>query len=131
LGKDEQKIGGFKMSGRQKTCEERIDQELKRRIHDFELALDGKFKELTGDSPSEEYDFVDWINEYALAYSDDPYYRGKRLELSYGGPQDYFVFHENGQITYHFLDWFDGAKRPLFGYDLEIMEQVRDWLGDY
>ena len=117
---------------RQKTCEERIGKELKGRIHDFELALKGNFKKLTEDNDlPEEYDFIDWINEYALAYNDDPEYRGKRLELSYGGPQDYFVFHENGQITYHFLDWFDGAKRYLFDHDLKVMEQVRDLLGEY
>jgi len=103
------------MTDTNKKCEERIDEELKERIKEFEQGL-------------KEKDFIEWINNNALAYCDDPEYRGKRLELSWGGPQDYFVFHDDGTISYHFLDWFDGAKRYLYGRDLEIMEQVRDGL---
>ena len=42
-----------------------------------------------------------------------------KLELSWGGPQDYFVFEYDPRtgdlvrITYHYLDWFDGAKRDI------------------
>lgn len=107
-----------------KSCKGRIDKELKERIEDFKNALEGKY-------PNEEEfeDFLEWLNCYALAYDDDPYYRAKRLELSYGGPQDYFLFfydQEGGRyrIEYHFLDWFDGAERVLEGDDFEIMKEV-------
>jgi hypothetical protein len=106
------------------TCAERIGKELRGRIEDFEAALRGEY-------PEGRYeDFIEWINEYALAYSDDPYYRAKRLELSWGGPQDYFLFFEDGTIEYWFLDWFDGAKLVLSGHDYEVMAQVRDILNE-
>lgn len=107
---------------REEKCSQRIEKELRGRIQDFKAALEEAEKE-------EDFDFYDWINENALAYDDDPYYRAKRLELSYGGPQDYFLFFEDGTIEYHFLDWFDGAKITLEGEDYKIMEQVRDLLG--
>jgi hypothetical protein len=54
------------------TCAERIGKELRGRIEDFEAALRGEY-------PEGRYeDFIEWINEYALAYSDDPHYRAKR-----------------------------------------------------
>jgi hypothetical protein len=92
---------------------------LRSRIEDFEAALRGEYE-----------DFIEWINEYALAYSDDPHYRAKRLELSYGGPQDYFLFFEDGTIEYRFLDWFDGATLTLSGHDYDVMAQVRDILNE-
>jgi hypothetical protein len=104
-----------------KSCAERIEKELRGRIQDFKEALEEAEKE-------EDFNFIDWVNEYALAYYDDSYYRAKRLELSYGGPQDYFLFFEDTTIEYHFLDWFDGAKITLEGEDYKIMEQVHDYL---
>jgi len=111
---------------KQKTCQERIEAELKGRISDFEKALKGDYS-FQGEGYEYE-DFIEFINSYALAYEDDPHYRGKRLELSWGGPQDYFVFFEDGSITYHFLDWFDGAEVKLYGHNLEVMEAVREYL---
>jgi hypothetical protein len=95
------------------SCEQRIKQELRQRIADFRQALAGKFG-----------DFIDWINEYALAYDKDTKTGAKRLELSYGGPQDYFEFFPDGTIKYYFLDWFDGASVELHGRDYEVMSKV-------
>lgn len=106
---------------KQESCEERIDRALASRIDDFKNALNGKYPD------GEHYeDFVDWLNSYALAYEDDPYYRAKKLELSWGGPADYFLFFEDGTIEYHYQDWFDGAKRELDGRDYDIMQEVYD-----
>ena len=110
----------------EKTCKDRIEAELEDRISDFEKALKGDYS-FQGEGYDYE-DFFEFINSYALAYTDDSHNRGKRLELSYGGPQDYFVFFEDGTIAYHFLDWFDGAEKTLYGNDLEVMEEVRDYL---
>ncbi len=99
------------MTNQQPTCKDRIENNLKERIAEFEEGLKAE-------------DFIEWLNDHILAFTDDPIYRAKRLELSYGGPQDYFIFHENGNIYYHFLDWEDGAKRELQGHDYEIMHQV-------
>ena len=112
-------------------CKDRIEQELEERIKDFKTALkrsekseDGSFT-IDGDDYE---DFISWINSYALAYAEDPHYRAMRLELSYGGPQDYFLFFDDGTIEYHFLDWFDGAEIILSGKDYEVMEKVKDYL---
>ena len=110
----------------EKSCEQRIDKELRGRIKDFRHALKEDWKYF---DDYEYEDFGDWLNQTALAYSDSPHYRAKCLELSCGGPQDYFLFFEDGTIEYHFLDWFDGAKRILEGDEYDTMKQVVDWLG--
>jgi len=98
------------MENRNIPCEERIDKELKERVEEFKEALKSE-------------DLTEWLNENALALSKTEIYR---LELSWGGTQDYFEFEfdtENKQlirITYHFLDWFDGAER-------EIKENTEEW----
>jgi len=85
------------------SCEQRIDEELKDRIKDFKKIIQSK-------------DPLEKINEYALALSKAVCYK---LELSWGGPQDYFIFEYDPEsrdlvhITYHFLDWFDGAERNI------------------
>ena len=113
-----------------KSCEERIDEHLRSRIEDFKHALksadenDGKVII----SDDEVYDdLIEWINNYALSYDDDPVYRAKRLELSWGGPSDGFRFFENADlIEYYFMDWFDGATRTLYGEDYNIMKEFYD-----
>ena len=113
---------------KQKSCEERIDEELRSRIADFKQALESA-KKNNGKVVKEDYTYeniTEWINSYALAYEDHPHYRAKKLELSYGGPQDYFLFFEDGTIEYHFLNWFDGAKKELYGKDKEIMKEIYD-----
>lgn len=66
-----------------------------------------------------------------VSIDDDPRYRAKRLELSYGGPQDYFLFFEDETIEYHYLDWYDGASTELSGDDYEVMKQIAEMLGVY
>lgn len=57
-----------------------------------------------------------------------------RIELSYGGPQDYILLDwdpEGKCFTggeYHYLDWFDGARRT-FGY--ELADQIGEAFGIY
>jgi hypothetical protein len=112
-----------KMGKKEKTCETRIDEELTDRIKDFEGALS---REKWPDEGGNE-DFIEWLNSNFLAYSDDIHYRAKRLELSWGGPQDYFLFFtEEDRIEYHFLDWLDRAVRTLDGEDYNTMKRVYD-----
>ena len=109
------------------SCEERIDKELEARIKDFKRALEERDEDGRVVIDGEVYeDIIEWLNTYALAYEDDPHYRAKRLELSWGGPSDYFLFFEDGDIEYRFLDWFDGASRKLTGEDYEIMKRFYD-----
>jgi len=94
-------------------CSERIDSELKRRV-----------KEIKGILKAE--DSIEELNNISLAYTDDPYYRAKRLELSWGGPADGFRFFEDGTIEYYFMDWFDGDKQELYGEDKDILQELYD-----
>ncbi|RKY03240.1 hypothetical protein DRP77_06585 [Candidatus Poribacteria bacterium] len=85
------------------SCEERIDEMLRERVGEFEEALESE-------------DPVEWLDENALALTRLEVYR---LELSWGGPQDYFEFFYDPEaealvdIAYHYLDWFDGAVRRV------------------
>jgi len=106
---------------REKKCEERIDNHLESTILDFTHALHEEWQD------GEEYeDFIEWLNSYCLNYASDPHFRAMKLELSWGGPSDFFLFFDDGTIEYHFQDWGDGAKRELYGNDLEIMSEVYD-----
>ena len=115
---------------KQKTCQEKIRKELQDRIdEEFKDAMkyfEGRHREEEeGQEYNEDYeDFGEWLSSISLDYSDDEVYRGKQLLLSTGGPEDYFIFFENGDITYHYNDWFDGAKIYLRGEDLDIMREV-------
>lgn len=90
-------------------CEDRIEGELKSRMKDLANAMktEEAFEEFTG---------------YILAISETKVYK---VELSWGGPQDYFKVEVNPEtkeiesISYHFLGWFDGAVRNLRGSDFE------------
>ena len=109
---------------RQLTCEERIDEKLTSRIDEFREALEEN-------GENEDFDLIDWLNDNALAYEKDPKYRAKRLELSWGGPADGFIFFEDGDIVYYFQDWFDGAERELDGEDYNIMREFYDYALNY
>lgn len=86
-----------------KSCEERIDEELKSRMEDIKAIVEAE-------------DPIEELNNRALALSRTVVYK---LEFSWGGPQDYFEFEydpeakELIEVRYYFLDWFDGASRTI------------------
>lgn len=91
-------------------CEDLIDEKLESRIENFEKVLEGE----------EEFNILD-STKYELY----------RVDISYGGPSDYFEFlydPENGELVevrYHYLDWGDGAERIITGgSDFEILEDI-------
>lgn len=74
---------------------------MKGRIKDFRNAQKGKYPD------GEHYDgFTEWINSYGLCFNEDPENEGfYKLELSYGGPSNGFVFIDNGYvIKYYFAN---------------------------
>ena len=122
------------MRDRNKRCSELIEDKLNERIADFKQALksyEEKGKVVTEDGYEYE-DVIDWIVDYSLGVYDDNYYRAKRLELSWGGPQDYFLyFPKLDRIEYHYLDWYDGASLVLDedGKAFKIMKEIFELLG--
>lgn len=94
------------MDTKQATCEERIDAQLQALEEDVTNILRGYYD-------GEDDGFEAW-NEYPLAVSTRLV---TKIELSWGGPSDFLtVEHDENHIygvTYHFQDWFDGAKREV------------------
>lgn len=43
-----------------------------------------------------------------------------KVLLSWGGPSDYFLIHKN-EATYHFQDWYDGARRLVDYADFQTL----------
>ena len=86
------------------SCEERIDSQL---ANLEESCADIVKIYYEGDEEGE------W-NNYPLAVTTR---QETKIELSWGGPSDFLsVIHEGADIlsvTYHFQDWFDGAKRDI------------------
>ena len=105
------------MSNPELTCEQRITEELANVAEVFTLYMeDSDFYEEGNDELPPFY-------EYGLDFSyvepntfNDQFVGYYRYQLSYGGPSDELRFHPDGQITYHFMDWFDGAKRYVTSY---------------
>ena len=86
-----------------------------------------------------ESDITDFMNEFHQErLSEMPLGISKiiqiKIELSWGGPQDYILldWDQEGKCwtggSYHYLDWYDGARRT-FGY--ELAEQIGEAFGIY
>lgn len=94
------------------TCAERIDENLARVAEDFTIYMeDDDVREEGNEDLPPFYEYgLDFSYVEPNTFNDQPvgYYR---YQLSWGGPSDELRFHPNGEITYHFIDWFDGAKK--------------------
>jgi len=87
----------------QPKCEDIIDEKLKDRLQDIENVLKAD-------------DVIGAFDELILALSKTVVYK---LELSYGGTQDYFEFEYDPvskqllEVRYYYLDWYDVAERRI------------------
>lgn len=98
------------------SCEERIPFRLESRLEDINDLL---FRENSGDETAS-----DEIFELPLGISE---YSVVRIDLSTGGPGDWFECHidKDGSIQvieYHFNDWFDHASLKLRDREFDIAE---------
>lgn len=108
------------MSDREKTCEERIAGQLARRLeamHSYVEPHDEGDKCQWCDGEHSDDEHYDRHAEYLLSIES---YRTVRIDLSTGGPGDWFEVqldsdNEPRRIEYHFNDWFDHAARTLDG----------------
>ena len=95
-------------------CAERIANELKKTAEVFTTYMNDSNVYENGNEdlpPFYEYGLsFDYVEPDSFTCQPIGYYR---YQLSWGGPSDELRFHHDGQITYHFMDWFDGAERDV------------------
>ena len=132
-----------------KTCEERINNEMAARFEDLnklsefqslspedqkELLEDYGYDYDPDDEDTNQDNIYEIISTYHLAVST---YKMVRIELSTGGPGDYLeliIDEEDKSLlkgTYHFVDWRDGATRPLNQDQLETIENLYSHIWEY
>ena len=117
----------------QKSCKERIREELRGRIQDLE-----KIFRIWQNGDEEVDPDLGSFGNYGLSFDYVPkgtfekQRRGYfRYQLSWGGPGDEFRFFvdetfEPVRIEYWFLDWFDGARIVLTGKDTDLLREIWD-----
>ena len=102
----------------QATCEERIDDYLKR----FEESA-GELVEDYNSGDDER--FSNW-NEYPLSVETR---KITKVLMSWGGPSDFLKIEHEGtdiySIEYHFQDWFDGAMRLITDEESNIWQYAQ------
>lgn len=102
-----------------KTCAQRIQPTLDRRLEDF-ATLHERSK--NDDSA------YDQLCEYPLSVSK---YIVVKIELSTGGPADWLECKVDQNviesITYHFADWLDHSEKVLDGEEFRFAEQFCDF----
>ncbi len=114
------------------TCEERIDTELDRVAEVFLAYRDDPHEEDIIYEGSEVLGLPE-LGHYGLSFSyhhEDGDRWGSTYWtylLSWGGPSDEIRFYPGGTITYHFMDWFDGAMRDVTNE--EWAQWLSEWLG--
>lgn len=91
----------------EETCEQRIYEHLQGRLEAFDELLEN-------DEDDERYEYPLWVDSYRVV----------RVDLSTGGPADWFEIKIDGDndvdnITYHFSDWFDHAEYSLHGSEFD------------
>jgi hypothetical protein len=122
------------MREKQKTCQERVQEELEDRMSDLRKLWRGYQKD-----PDKPVGDLGTFNEYGLCFDyvapgtfNDQKRGYFRYQLSWGGPSDEFRFYcdENFNLTeieYWFLDWFDGASVTLSDKDCDLLEGIFDY----
>ena len=108
---------------KQPTCEERIGERLEDRLEQMRQYL----LRLASDDEDEREEAYEEINEsYALSI-ETPNHGAIQVCLSTGGPaDDFFIEADEGEIygiEYRFQDWWDGARRRLYGNDYTLAQE--------
>ena len=122
-----------------RKCEDRIDEAME----SLEFDLEAMIRVSGGDVFDEDderdikllkYIKDDDINDYSVheLAAGISNYSVYRAEISGGGPSSYIEAKVDGdgdliEVTYHFLDWFDGAKRKV-SENSYIWNYMRDYI---
>lgn len=109
------------MNKKDKTCKERIQDSWEFTKNQLKEVISGK-ESIWNLALAWDKDFHESFTDLSPCDS---------LCLSYGGPADYIRFYHNGQISYVFQDWFDGAEIFLSGEDFKLAKEIKDLLYEY
>jgi len=124
---------------KQLTCEERIDAALENEIEVlrdlWEFYCEGGQDDYHPEHESNMWEYglsFDYVPVGTWEDQTEGYFR---YQLSWGGPSDEFRFFVSMdrrpyRIQYHFMDWFDGAKRILHGTDEALLEEIFGWFAE-
>ena len=121
-----------------KTCEERIDDELEYTLETLHTLWDlfMEDSEAYDDDLGNMYEYglcFDYVAPHTFDDQDEGYFR---YQLSTGGPGDEFRFFATPEIRKHgmtfsvyrieywFLDWWDGAHRIMRGSNLDFLKEI-------
>lgn len=131
---------------KQKTCEQRIDENMQNTEQHIRALLTAAFHE-QNDLDNEDADDVallKYINDNDIVDTDlweyplgTDIHKSYRIHLSTGGPASFIevitdVYDEIIDVYYHYQDWFDGAKRkvnetsPIYRYVIGVLEDHKE-----
>ena len=117
------------MQTKEKKCIDLVQSQYDYTLNQFKEAYQYFNQDEELREPNEELehceDFCQYISEYGLCFDkvepntfQDQKLGYWRWQLSWGGPSDEFRLYSDGTIYYHFMDWYDGAKRYITDNDL-------------
>ena len=115
----------------QKKCKELVSSELKSRIEDlsklWKLYLEDSEKSDENLGNMYEYGLgFDYVAPNTFEKQRRGYFR---YQLSWGGPSDEFRIYADYElkpykIEYWYLDWYDGAKKILYGKNYKLLAEI-------
>mgnify|MGYP005827246505 CR=1 len=115
----------MEFDNKNKTCKERISENLQDRAEDFKIFMSADDLEDVSEDLGSFYNYglcFDFVEPNTFNDQKEGYYR---YQLSWGGPSDEILFYQDGTIEYWFKDWFDGAKMDITSKDWAI------WVKEY
>jgi len=119
----QQKRKGEKMETK---CKDKAEAAFAGRMEDIRALYEA---DITGAEPPE--DVGCGLADYGLGFElvEAGTYRDQRADyvcyqISWGGPSEEFRIYRNGDVEFWFLDWFDGAKVDVIGYDADIIRNI-------
>ena len=115
----------MEFDNKNKTCKERISENLQDRAEDFKIFMNADDLEDVSEDLGSFNNYglcFDFVGPNTFDDQEEGYYR---YQLSWGGPSDEILFYQDGTIEYWFKDWFDGAKTDITSKDWAI------WVKEY
>lgn len=111
------------MTEEQKSCEQKIDEELRRLMADVREMAQAEDRDKWIDENGDPLDAIG-ISKYKVI----------QYQMSWGGPSDEFEIWIDleaktiERIIYIYMDWYDGARREVTGEDFDLLAAELEYL---